>query len=259
MEDSKKKSVIIRKQFAPLFETATDEQAGKLVKAMLAYQQGKEVEFSDPLMIAVFAMLRDGIDQDNAEYEATCERRRQAAKSRWAKGTESESMQEHASASNSIESIANDAEMEMDMDTKKKNSPTESKKKSRSAFTPPTAEEVREYEVQTGLSDEAQAFVDHYTANGWLVGGKSKMKDWKSARRNWERNKEKFGNRDAPKQEYHNRYNDFPQMDTDYKKLQKDWNRREYGGYHNRYNDFPQRDNDYKQIEEDWIRNAFGQ
>lgn len=28
--------------------------------------------------------------------------------------------------------------------------------------------------------------------------------------------------------------------------------------YHNRYNDFPQRNNDYKQIEEEWIRRAFG-
>ena len=30
-------------------------------------------------------------------------------------------------------------------------------------------------------------FYDHFTANGWMVGGKSKMKDWKAAARNWSR------------------------------------------------------------------------
>lgn len=262
---TKKKSVVIREQFASLFETATDEQAGKLVKAMLAYQQGKEIKFSDPLMIAVFTMLRDGIDQDNAEYEATCERRRQAAKSRWAKGTESESMQEHASASNSIESIANDAEMEMDMDTKKKTSPSERKKKA----TPPK-HKYGEYQHVLLTDEQYQKLVADYgqeDADGGIQAvdayceehGKT-YSNYSVTVRKWgiERFREKREKKRASPQ-YHNRYNDFPQRDTDYKKLQKDWNRREYGGYHNRYNDFPQRDNDYKKIEEDWIRNAFGQ
>lgn len=53
-------------------------------------------------------------------------------------------------------------------------------------FTPPTVDEVRNYckERQNGV--DAERFVDFYESKGWLVG-KSKMKDWRAAVRNWER------------------------------------------------------------------------
>ena len=58
----------------------------------------------------------------------------------------------------------------------------------RTRFTPPTVEEVRAYCSERGNSVDPEAFIDHYTANGWLIGGKSKMKDWKAAVRTWEKN-----------------------------------------------------------------------
>ncbi|MCW3808159.1 hypothetical protein, partial [Plebeiibacterium marinum] len=33
---------------------------------------------------------------------------------------------------------------------------------------------------------------NYYESVGWLVGGKTKMKDWKAAARNWMLNVEKF-------------------------------------------------------------------
>ncbi len=39
---------------------------------------------------------------------------------------------------------------------------------------------------------EAEKFYNHYSSNGWKVGGKSAMKDWKAAARNWKHNLEKF-------------------------------------------------------------------
>ena len=39
---------------------------------------------------------------------------------------------------------------------------------------------------------DAEKFFNHFQSNGWLVGGKSKMKDWKAAARNWILNSEKF-------------------------------------------------------------------
>ena len=59
--------------------------------------------------------------------------------------------------------------------------------KTRKRFSPPTLEEVQAYcqERQNGV--DAVKFINHYTANGWMVG-KNKMKDWKAAVRTWERN-----------------------------------------------------------------------
>ncbi len=53
-------------------------------------------------------------------------------------------------------------------------------------FTKPTVEEVRTYCQERNNSVDAERFVDYYEANGWKVG-KSSMKDWKAAVRNWER------------------------------------------------------------------------
>ena len=55
-------------------------------------------------------------------------------------------------------------------------------------FVPPTLEEVVEYCKERGSKMDPEKFHNHYTANGWMVGNKNPMKDWKAAVRNWEKN-----------------------------------------------------------------------
>jgi hypothetical protein len=55
-----------------------------------------------------------------------------------------------------------------------------------SGVIPPDLEAVLPYFAAQGFPDvEAQKFYYHFQSNGWLVGGKSKMKDWRAAARNW--------------------------------------------------------------------------
>ncbi|MEI3504171.1 MAG: hypothetical protein V8Q42_11155 [Anaerovoracaceae bacterium] len=54
-------------------------------------------------------------------------------------------------------------------------------------FIPPEVQEVRAYCMERGNDVDPERFVDFYEANGWMVG-KNKMKDWRAAVRNWERN-----------------------------------------------------------------------
>ena len=56
-------------------------------------------------------------------------------------------------------------------------------------FKPPTPNEVQEY----SSTIDAERFCDFYESKGWLIG-KNKMKCWKSAVRNWERNNDKRAN-----------------------------------------------------------------
>jgi hypothetical protein len=57
----------------------------------------------------------------------------------------------------------------------------------------PTLELVKEYfKFQQNTEFEAERFFNYYSSNGWLIGGKSKMKDWKAAARNWILNTTKF-------------------------------------------------------------------
>lgn len=62
--------------------------------------------------------------------------------------------------------------------------------KKSSRFAPPTHEELMDYVNEKSLLVNVGKFIDHYTANGWKVGGKGPMKDWKAAARNWSRNEE---------------------------------------------------------------------
>lgn len=54
-------------------------------------------------------------------------------------------------------------------------------------FVPPTAEEVTAYSKEIGYPLNGQAWCDSYAQKGWTVG-KSKMKDWRAAVRNWKSN-----------------------------------------------------------------------
>jgi hypothetical protein len=54
-------------------------------------------------------------------------------------------------------------------------------------FIPPTLEEVKEYCKERKNNVDPDKWINHYTANGWMVG-KNKMKDWKAAVRTWEKN-----------------------------------------------------------------------
>ena len=56
-------------------------------------------------------------------------------------------------------------------------------------FVPPTLEEVRAYCQERANQVDPERFIDHYQSNGWMVG-KTKMKDWKAAIRNWEKRDE---------------------------------------------------------------------
>jgi hypothetical protein len=64
-------------------------------------------------------------------------------------------------------------------------------------FTPPTIQEVEEYTSTRPTKIDSERFIDFYLSKGWMIG-KNKMKDWKAAVRNWEKNN---GNSKQPKRQ----------------------------------------------------------
>jgi hypothetical protein len=69
---------------------------------------------------------------------------------------------------------------------------TQSKSK-KEIFIPPSFEAVVLFFQEKNKTDlEAQKFFNHFESNGWLVGGKAKMKNWHAAARNWILNSDKF-------------------------------------------------------------------
>lgn len=68
----------------------------------------------------------------------------------------------------------------------------ESKPKRATRFVAPSLDDVKRFFFENGFVSDPAQFYDHYSANGWLIGGKSKMKDWNAAARNWERRQNEF-------------------------------------------------------------------
>lgn len=63
----------------------------------------------------------------------------------------------------------------------------------------PEMELVKDYfKFQEHSEFEAERFFNYYSSNGWLIGGKIQMKDWKASARNWMLNTSKF-NVNVPK------------------------------------------------------------
>lgn len=82
-------------------------------------------------------------------------------------------------------------------------------------FVPPTVLEVADYCVERKNSVDAEAFVNFYTANGWVQGKGKPIKDWKAAVRTWEKNSK---GKPPPK----NKFNQFQQNSYDFDSLEKE-------------------------------------
>lgn len=61
------------------------------------------------------------------------------------------------------------------------------KNNTNTGFSIPLLDDVVSYIRENNFNVDANSFMDYYTSTGWLISGKTKMKDWKSTIRNWDR------------------------------------------------------------------------
>ena len=107
---------------------------------------------------------------------------------------------------NLIEQSQNFELINPDMNTKKEKKEMSLEKKKydgsyQSDPIPPLFEHVKIYFDEKGFPTiEAEKFYNYFESNGWLVGGRARMKDWKAAARNWILNIPKFAPGSKPHQ-----------------------------------------------------------
>lgn len=137
-------------------------------------------------------LLRDMQSRDEIS-----ENRRQAINKRWAKHKEEQGdknsvgNQENNKCDTNEIQVYNTSntikeENKKEENIEKNSTNVESKKDNRTAFAPPSLQQVQAYIEEKGYAVDAEHFIDFYTSKGWMVG-KNKMKDWQSAVRNWSR------------------------------------------------------------------------
>lgn len=160
-------------------EPLSFEERGRLITAMLIYaEDGTELGLIGNERI-LWGTAKKIIDKESAVLHGKREAGRAGGVAK-----ASNAKQNLAEASTDKQNLA-EASLykEKEKDKEKEILPNGSTKKER--FIPPTVEEVRAYCDERENDVDPVAFVEKYTANGWMTG-KTKMKDWKASVRYWE-------------------------------------------------------------------------
>lgn len=195
----------------------TDEQAGKLFKAIYDLQIDPQKEVDDPAIRYVFEIIKETVINDGAKYEETREKRREAIKARWGKSDTNEykSIQMNTNEYKSIQNHHVSVSDSVSVSVSDKDNLKEKINKKEKRFTPPSLDEVREYCKERKNTVDPETFVDFYTSKGWKVGNQP-MKDWKAAVRTWERNR---GQKSPEKKD---KIHNFKERDYDFEALTRE-------------------------------------
>ena len=186
---TEKKSFLMYKDYREVLESMNDADAGRLVKALFAHEDGEDVALEGPIQ-AIFLLLAKQMDRDRVNYEAMCVRNRvngmkggRPSKSEANPEEPAETQSEPAETQGQPRKPDKDKDTDTDKDTEEgmfiggcpPNTHTSS---SKPRFKKPSLDEVKAYCAERGCGVDALRFVDFYESKGWMVG-KSPMKDWR--------------------------------------------------------------------------------
>ena len=166
-----KKSFLLYCDLIHTVEQLTDEQAGDLFKHILRYVNDQEPQTDNVITRIAFEPIKQSLKRDLQKYEDIRKRNQDNARKRW-----------DATASSGIPNYTKNA----DSDSGSVSGSVTDKKEIK-GFVKPTIEQLKEYMSEQGMNDIAENWLNHYEANGWMVG-KVKMKDWKASVRTWKIN-----------------------------------------------------------------------
>lgn len=168
----------------------SDTEAGRLFKAVMHYINGIDDDLPGQEKL-VFTMLKAQFERDAEAYERYSQKQRENGKKggRPKKPTGFFENPENPTVfleTQKSQDKEEDKDKDKDINEDKEKEKDKEKKPSRAArFVPPSVDEVRAFVQEHGYDVDASRFVDYYSAVGWKIGGKSPMKDWKAAVRNW--------------------------------------------------------------------------
>ena len=169
------KYVKIFTDFLEDIESLNPDEVGRLFISILEYSKDGTEQTLTGNERFLWGTARKQINAQKKSYEHQCEvnKKNRHESSRI------------VTTRNEIDESLQEQEQEQDKEQEHKGN--------KKRFAPPTYEDVQEYCSSSGLNVDAYKFVDFYASKNWLVG-KSKMKDWKAAARNWSRSDIRKGN-----------------------------------------------------------------
>ena len=159
----------------------TDEEVGRLFRALMAYHAtGEEKEITGREWLA-FDFIREDIDRAEQAHEEKCRKNRENRMNaidneRQRSSTDVNERQRSSTYKDKDKDNDNDKEKEKEKDNTKKR------------FIPPTLEQVTEYMKEINCDIDPQYFLDYQEARNWILSNGKQAKDWKAVIRTWMHN-----------------------------------------------------------------------
>ena len=173
-----RKSCVIYDSWAVQIVSLPPEMAGEYTQKILRYAFfEEEPTFDDPALAAMFASVKNRLDDDLAKYQAKVGR----AKTISQRSRNEIDTKSHEVATKSYEIDGDNVNVNVN-----DNENIKDIKRTSHKFVKPTLDDIRAYCLERKNNIDPERFFDFYESKGWKVGNQS-MKDWKAAVRNWER------------------------------------------------------------------------
>jgi hypothetical protein len=200
----RKKSFILYADLIHTVRKLPPDKAGELFMCVLKYVNSEDVHIDDLLVDIAFEPIRQQLDRDMERYEQFCNKQSINGKrgGRPKNPTLSDETQKNpenptlfSETQKTLNDNDNDNDNVNDNDIKRE-------RVRKAAFAAPALETVVAFAETEGIGSRTapQDFHDYYTSNGWKVGGRAAMKDWKAAFKRWTRNEKTYNgtNKQAP-------------------------------------------------------------
>ena len=159
-----RESFILYTNQKEIIDRLTDEQAGKIIKAIYQYEETGEMPELDETLSLVVIPFKTVLDKNEEKWNKIKAKRSEAGQ----KG----------------------------METRWKNS-----KEKQTKFIPPTPEEVKAYVVEKKLNVNADKFYQYFEEGGWKDSKGNQVKNWKQKILTWNKYADKSNEKET-KYEY---------------------------------------------------------
>jgi hypothetical protein len=178
-----KNSFILYTEQKAVIDKLTDEQAGRLIKAIYAHETGEEMEL-DSILDLVITPFLTSLERNTEKYQKRVETNKKNIAKRWNEDDTKNTNGKNGIQNDTNDTNGNDSDSDSVSDSDNVNDLKENTK--RKVFAKPTVEEVKAYCTERKNNVDANKFIDFYESKGWLIG-KNPMKDWKACVRTWEK------------------------------------------------------------------------
>lgn len=159
-------------------ELMTDEEAGLLLKAIIAHVDKGQIKLPRELQFA-FVPIMNQLNRDCDKYDNYIEKQRVNG-SKGGRPKNPNGLKENPKNP----SLSKKTQKTLTVTVTDTVNDTNKNKTVR--FSPPTLKEIRDYILEKSYQVDAERFFNFYESKNWMVG-KNKMKKWKAAIANWEK------------------------------------------------------------------------